>query len=395
MNFSNYIFKGLIHYLYILFNLVDFKDYGFLIFILMGLFILFIFSKTIRESILNLIKTFLNIVKTIPGFLFLVLFSSYYIYILILFEEKISILILVMSIYLTIKSFVETNLALLADSKKTIKTVIWDFIKVILLLIIQQLVFTLEFENFNNIKYIFIPLILIPIYSILFFALKNYVNYDNFYKKYIRKTNLSHYELYKLFNYSLSVCETYKNNEILLSKLLTENKFLTYNEYIVKIDEIFPSIINYFNNTKETKIHKKIIRSKIYLLFHYIWIFNILVVIYYIVKIRFFELNPSFEYYIILAILYIYLWYDMMKIKEIKNQYDFCIYSFIYILTIIFILKYSISLVQFRLSEIGFVIPLFIFFRYISYNKNPINFLSLPFLSEENFFGLDPKNYKK
>ena len=131
------------------------------------------------------------------------------------------------------------------------------------------------------------------------------------------------------------------------------------------------------------------------MLFHYIWIFNILVVIYYIVKIRFFELNPSFEYYIILAILYIYLWYDMMKIKEIKNQYDFCIYSFIYILTIIFILKYSISLVQFRLSEIGFVIPLFIFFRYISYNKNPINFLSLPFLSEENFFGLDPKNYKK
>ena len=108
-------------------------------------------------------------------------------------------------------------------------------------------------------------------------------------------------------------------------------------------------------------------------------------------------MNSSFDfwYYCSFSILIIYLWYDLMKIKKIENQFDYVMYMFIYVILIIFLLIYNHSLNGMRLTEFGFLIPIFIFLRVYTYNKNFPNLLTLPFLSKNNFFGLNPDDYKK
>ena len=100
----------------------------------------------------------------------------------------------------------------------------------------------------------------------------------------------------------------------------------------------------------------------------------------------------DFSYYFSYFILLIYFLYDLLRIKSVENQYDFCIYGFLYLVFIILLVFYNFSLKQLRLSEIGFIVPIFVLVRALSCKKNSINFLSLPLLSENNFFGLPPKN---
>lgn len=83
-----YIWEGFLHYINLLFELFDFKDLGFMWIILIGIFIISIFNKSVRNSIIGLIHPFINVVKTLPGFIFFILFLSYYIYISIFLRKK-------------------------------------------------------------------------------------------------------------------------------------------------------------------------------------------------------------------------------------------------------------------------------------------------------------------
>ena len=50
-----YVWQGFLHYINILFGLLDFRDLGFMWIILIGIFIISIFNKKVRNSILGLI----------------------------------------------------------------------------------------------------------------------------------------------------------------------------------------------------------------------------------------------------------------------------------------------------------------------------------------------------
>lgn len=121
-------------------------------------------------------------------------------------------------------------------------------------------------------------MIIIPIFSIIFIVLKHFVNYDDFYKKNKVYIKISDYDFFKLYNYSLIKCKTYQNNQILLNKLLKENNNLSLKELKNKIDEIFPEVIRIYDNENINKkcVKKKKKNSKIFKIFSYIWLFNII-----------------------------------------------------------------------------------------------------------------------
>ena len=130
---------------------------------------LFFVSKDVRKNVLGLVHPSLNVIKTLPGFLFLILFLGYYIYIAIFFEEKITFIVLILSIYLFVQDFFKTNLNLLLESENSIFDSIKDISFPVILLCIQQMSMMFENGTFNNLNYILLSLIIIPIYSILFF----------------------------------------------------------------------------------------------------------------------------------------------------------------------------------------------------------------------------------
>lgn len=390
----NYLYRGLIHYLYVLLDMLDFKDYSVLVLLIFGIILLMIINKTVRKSIIELVKPLVNVIKTPPGIILLILFILYYLFILVYFEDNISFLISLMSIYLLFQSFISVNLNLLADSDKTTPRAIMDVSFPVLLLAFQQVVSMLEFNEFSNWKNILISLIIIPIFSIIFIVLKHFVNYDDFYKKNKAYIKISDYDFFKLYNYSLIKSKTYQNNQILLNKLLKENNNLSLEELKKKIDEIFPEVIRIYDNDNISKkcVRKKKKNSKIFKIFNYIWLFNIIYLVVMIFLKRFTGKSFDFSYYFSYFILLIYFLYDLLRIKSVENQYGFCIYGFMYLVFIILLVFYNFSLKQLRLSEIGFIVPIFVLVRALSCKKNSINFLSLPLLSENNFFGLPPKN---
>lgn len=392
-----YVWQGFLHYINILFGLLDFRDLGFMWIILIGIFIISIFNKKVRNSILGLIHPLVDVIRTLPGFIFLILFLSYYIYISIFFEEKINIVVLIFSIYLFIKDFVKTNFNLLLESENTI----WDSIKDIsisvVMLCLQQITMMFEQNSFDNLRYVLLSLSIIPIFSILFFIMRHYCIYTDFYTRYKKFISIDGYSFFKIFNDSLIKCKTYKNNEKILSKFIIKNSNASLQQLKQKFDrEINNTIEKATTNNKKIKYKKtKYKQSKIVKIFNYAWLFNLINVILYIIFKRFMNSSFDFWYYCSFFILIIYLWYDLMKIKKIENQFDYVMYMFIYVILIIFLLIYNHSLNGMRLTEFGFLIPIFIFLRVYTYNKNFPNLLTLPFLSKNNFFGLNPDDYKK
>lgn len=84
-----------------------------------------------------------------------------------------------------------------------------------------------------------------------------------------------------------------------------------------------------------------------------------------------------------------------MKNRDIENQYDFVMYMFISIILIVMIACYFVGINNTRLSEMLFYIPIFIVVHFKAYNKKFPNILNMPFLTKNNFFGLDPSKYNK
>lgn len=295
-----------------------------------------------------------------------------------------------------IKDFVKTNLNLLLESENTI----WDSIKDIsipvIMLCFQQLAIMFENNNLSNIKFVLLSLIIIPIFSILFFIMKHYCIYTDFYSRHKQYISIDEYSFFKIFNDCLVECGNYKRNEIILSKFIIENKNLSINQLKQKLDVDINGIIKTekINNSNSTHIKVKKQKSKIFKFYNCIWIFNIFCISLCIALKRFIGLPFGFWYYTSFTILIIYFWYDLMKIKKIENQYDYIMYMFIYMILITILLIYNHSLNDIRLTELGFLVPIFLLLRIYTYYKDFPNLQILPFLSDNNFFNLNPNDYK-
>ncbi len=394
--FIKYIIEGMLHYINLIFGLLDFKNLGFMWIIIIGLITAFFVNKDVRKNVLGLVHPSLNVIKTLPGFLFFILFLGYYIYISIFFEEKITFIVLILSIYLFVQDFFKTNLNLLLESENSIFDSIKDISFPVILLCIQQMSMMFENCTFNNLNYVLLSLIIIPIFSILFFVMKHYCIYTDFYARYKKYIDIDDYSFFKIFNDSLIECGTYKKNEKVLSRFIMDNRKKSYEEMRVELNQDIRKIIS---NEKKTIRNKrkntKYKPSKLFIIFNYIWIFNIVSVLVSVLFKRYLNTPFDFWYYWSYGILLIYFWYDLMRLKRIENQYDFAMYMFIYIILIVFLLLYNHSLTTFRLTELGFLIPIFIVIRICTYYKKFPNLLTLPFLSKNNFFGLKPEDYKK
>lgn len=192
----------------------------------------------------------------------------------------------------------------------------------------------------------------------------------------------------RIFNESLIESGNYKINRKILEEFLKDNCLLEYKEMKAKLISDLPFLLKKYkekklkNNKKKQKTTKP---KKVLLL---IWLLNIFCLVDFVLKVRFFDGSFGFLYYVSLFILLIYLWVDFMKIKNIKNQFDFVIYGLIYIVLIIFITWYTYTLNAFRLSELGFIIPILVIIHFRYFKNNFPNFLIMPGISENNFFGM-------
>lgn len=393
MELLSYLFKGFIHWLSLLLGVLDFKDLGFMWIIIIGVFIIALFNKPLRTSILDTFKSLLNTIRHFVGLSFLILFIVYYGYIAFFFENSINIGILIVSIWLLGNDYIKTTFSLTKNSKIGFVECLKEISLPVMLLYIQQVIFMFEGNNFDNIFLVNLSLLVIPIYSMLFFIFKYFVCFEDIYKKYERKLKFKGHYFMKIFNESLIESGSYEVNHKVLDEFLKNNCLLEFEEMKKKIVVELPILINNYKIRKTSKNKEKFIFSKGKKILFTIWFLNIIYTVDIVINVRFFGGSFSFLYYWILFILLIYIWFDFMKIKSIENQTDFVIYGVIYIVLIIFIVWYSFSLNGFRLSELGFIIPILIIvhLRYIK-AKFP-NFIMIPRFSENNFFGMTKEQY--
>ena len=161
-----YILKGLSHYIYLLFNMLDFKDNGFILIIILGMLLMCIKDKTVYKSIISVLKSIYNISKTKVVFIIVCLVFSYYTYTLIYFESKYNLILVIFTIYLFIQDILKINLILLPESKLKLIDLLKDIATPIIVLFISEFVTMLEEDSFNNINFVFCSLIFIPIFFI-------------------------------------------------------------------------------------------------------------------------------------------------------------------------------------------------------------------------------------
>ena len=227
-----------------------------------------------------------------------------------------------------------------------------------------------------------------------YFVFKHFCIYTDFYiynKEYIPCND---FEFFRFFNYTLLKTKNYKITANILTRILLQNVTLNFKEFKVCLITELSHIKSQKQKNKKS-FKKTIKKNKIIKFFFYIWIFNIIFLIGYIADKRFNNVGYNYLYYHTYAIIIIYFWFDLMKLKKIENQFDFVWYGFIYICLIGLLIIFSNTLKEFRLSELGFMIPIFIFIKLITYRKDFPDLLNLPFLSKNNFFGLDPQKYNK
>lgn len=392
LNIIQYFFKGFLHYCNLLFNMFDFKDAGFMWIIILGMLLFIFINKEIRRLFLDIIKSLIGVIKTPPGIFFLILFLIYYTYITIVFEKKISIIILVTSLYLLAQDYIKINMSLLLETEHSVIKIIFDISLSAILLCFQQIVAMAEINDFSNLIAVLYSLLIIPVFSFVYFLFKHFCIYSDFYKINQKYIPYNDFEFFKFFNYTLLKTKNYKTTAELLTRILLQNVSFDFKTFkICLITELSHIKSKELNNKKTVKI--KVKKNKIVMFFFYVWIANIIFLTIYIIDKRFNNTGYNYLYYHTYIIILIYFWVDLMKFKKIENQYDFVLYGLIYIILIILLIIFSTTLKEFRLSELGFMIPIFIFTKCITYKKSFPDFLNLPFLSENNFFGLDPKKY--
>lgn len=391
-----YILKGLSHYIYLLFNMLDFKDNGFILIIIFGMLLMCIKDKTVYKSVISVLKSIYNISKTKVGFIIVCLVSSYYMYTLIYFESKYNLIVFIFTIYLFIQDILKINLILLPESKINLTDLLKDIATPILVLFISEFVTMVEEENFNNITLVFCSLIFIPIFFIIIIVFRHFIFYEDTYNIYKKRIKIDDYEFFKIVSIISIKSKNYRITRIVLEEFLNNTYNLTYNEMKIELKGNINYIIKKYKEKSNNKIQKqKYKKNKVFKMFEFIWSANILCVIYLAIDKRFYIGSLDISYYWSISILNIYFWCDLMKNRDIENQYDFIIYMVINIILIVMIICYLIGINNTRLSERLFYIPIFIILHFKAYNKKFPNILNMPFLTENNFFGLDPNQYNK
>ena len=339
-----YIIKGIAHYAYLIFDVLDFIDSRFRWLIIFIAIYLIVFNKGVRNSTLGIIMPFIKSTTNPIGMVFIAIFASYYVYILLLFEERITIGVVLLSIYMLLRSYtkVAVGTTKITDSRTTLFDMIKDVSLPVILLCVQQIICMIEGDDISNLFFVILSLLAIPLFSLAYICT---------------------YQVAKLSNSQTS------NMSLVIEK--------------IRVGEIIPQ-------------KEKVTHSNVFKFFNIIWVISVCIVAYSVISIRFFKGDYTFAYHCSLVYLVIYLWYDLMKSMSIENQYDFISYGFIFILSILFIIYYSSTLKSFRLSELGFLMPIFIFIHIKNYYKKFPHLPSLPKITKNNIFGVDnPEDYIK
>ena len=391
-----YILKGISHYIYLLINMLDFKDNGFIIIIVVGIILMCIKDKTVYKSVISVGKSLYCILKTKVGFLVTMLVLFYYIYTLICFENNYNILLIILTICLFVQDILKLNLVLLPESKLNIIELSKEISLPILLLFTNEFVTMFEENNFSNVNLVFYSLIFIPIYIIVIITFRHFVFFEDTYSIYKKQLKVDDYEFFKIVSIISIKCMDYKLVKVILRNILSNNSQLDYSEMKSEIKNNIDIIIKENKDGEKKKIKKqKFKKGKVSKTFEIIWIANIVCIVYSVIAKRFDNVNYDISYYWSMIILNIYLWCDLMKNKDIKNQYDFVMYMFINIIIIVMLIFYFLGLNRNRLSEMLFYIPILSAIHLKVYSKKLPNFMNMPFLTKDNFFGLDPSKYNK
>lgn len=391
-----YILKGLSHYIYLLFNMLDFKDNGFILIIILGMLLMCIKDKTVYKSIISVLKSIYNISKTKVGFIIVCLVFSYYTYTLIYFESKYNLILVIFTIYLFIQDILKINLILLPESKLKLIDLLKDIATPIIVLFISEFVTMLEEDSFNNINFVFCSLIFIPIFFIIIIVFRHFIFCEDTYNIYKKRLKIDDYEFFKIVSIISIKSKNYIITRIVLEEFLNTAYNLSYNEMKIELKRNINNIMKRYKEKNNNKIRKqRYKKSKLFKIFEFIWSANIICVIYLAIDKRFYIGSLDISYYWSIFILNIYFWCDLMKNRDIENQYDFVMYMFISIILIVMIACYFVGINNTRLSEMLFYIPIFIVVHFKAYNKKFPNILNMPFLTKNNFFGLDPSKYNK
>lgn len=387
-----YFIRGINHYIFLLYEMFDNKEYVTILLFFVLFSVIFIFNKNIRKQIIDLTLSIFGLIKTKVGMIFISILVLYYIYVAYTFEESINTVVLLTSMYLFIESFIKTNLNLTSDSDNSVFESIIEFSIPVAILGLQQVVIIIENGSFNNFLAIVLSLLIIPIYSIVFVLLKNYISFDAFYNKSQLMRRVDKYEFYKVYTQAVFSFFNYKDAETYLQKTLNSTQ-----DYVIDPEKLRNKIdkeVSFnFDFKPKFKTIKRKTKSKIYKFFNFAWLINILYILFEICNFRYFKVSLDFSYYWTLGVLIIYFNYDLMKIQKIQNKYDFVLYLFFNLYFTSILVSYALTLKQFRLTEIAFIVPFFIIVRVRASFYDSVNFLYLPFLSKQNYFGLDASRY--
>lgn len=260
-----YILKGLSHYIYLLFNMLDFKDNGFILIIILGMLLMCIKDKTVYKSIISVLKSIYNISKTKVGFIIVCLVFSYYTYTLIYFESKYNLILVIFTIYLFIQDILKINLILLPESKLKLIDLLKDIATPIIVLFISEFVTMLEEDSFNNINFVFCSLIFIPIFFIIIIVFRHFIFCEDTYNIYKKRLKIDDYEFFKIVSIISIKSKNYIITRIVLEEFLNTAYNLSYNEMKIELKRNINNIMKRYKEKNNNKIRKQRYKKVSYL----------------------------------------------------------------------------------------------------------------------------------
>lgn len=386
-----YIFLGSVHLVIISFEFLDYIEQA-----LIGLLIIFfigmaVWDRKFIKIYFDIGKTFLKMVFSPFGVILLIIMASYYCFTIFAFEDSINILIIIITLALFCKDLFEfMNNSILDENKKTIVSIM-EISESVFILFFYRLLYVIELGNYSELNKVIYSLIFVPIIAMVIIIMKILTTVEVITVRYSRVEKLDDIEYLKLFLIVLIRERSINNTNKIMNDFFRDNKQLLYYEARERIIEYESAKIK----NKEKNVQFSEGREKrnfnIKSITFIIWIINLLSIIYSISMKRFFDTNFDIGYYLSLIILSIYFIADMMKIYKIECQYDFVIYLVISLVEYIILLVYYIQIQNGRLSNMLFLVVIYIIMAILFRRTKTMRFLDMPLLSEKNFFGLPIK----
>lgn len=380
-----YIFFGVIHFLVITLEFMDYIENS-----LIGLLVVFfvgiaLWERKFIKMYLDIAKTFIKMILSSFGIILFGVMASYYCFTIIFFEEKISIIFIIITLCLFFKDLFEfmTN-SIIDENKKTINSIL-EICKSIFILIFYRLIYMIELRNFSEFNYLLYSLIFIPVIALVIIMMKILTSVETLTAKFSKYEKLEDIEYLKLFLRTLLKVKSINNTNKIINDFFANNKKKTYKEVLQQMPI-------HKDSKKGKRIKEENNKLNVRSIWFIIWIANILNAVYIVIEKRFLNSNFSFSYYWTLFILSIYFIADLMKMYKIKCQYDFIIYLVIAIVEYLILIIYYFQIQDGRLSNMLFLVAVYIVFALLFRKNKRISFLNMPAISKENFFGLPPKD---